>query len=150
MATSKEAAHVTAREPQGSMEAQECAAAGERSLSGMRLWNDGGNTPKLEVKTRTVRAQRQGEPCAHPPREDTVLAAGVGLHGPRSQARPGMAVNLLFFHVICSQMYYGAGRCFPAAQVLPRNKRLCVLSRWPQGRRGPSPEEVGKGKQTLL
>lgn len=87
-----------------------------------------------------------------PPTKGPGAGVGVGLHSTAAaQARPGMAVNLLFFHVICSQMYYrGRAMLTQCLQVPPCNKRLCVLQRWPRGGGGPARGGGGKGNKLLL
>lgn len=71
----------------------------------------------IEVGTLAANGpgQRDRELSARPPPRDLVPGRESAYTAQAAQARPGMAVNLLFFHVSCSQMYYQAGDANPAA-----------------------------------
>lgn len=88
---------------------------GSRSISGMCVWNDLGEMHRSwNLRHELPRTEGQGAAGAHPPTpaQGPGAGVGVGLHRTAAaQARPAVAVNLLFFHVICSQMYYRARRC---------------------------------------
>lgn len=80
---------------------------------------------------------------------------GVGLHGTAAQPHsrcsgpPWNGRELVVFprHLL-SNVLSGRAMLAPRLQVPPRNKRLCVLQRWPRGGGGPA-QELGERETNL-